>query len=181
MQKLPEGKGLAAQFPGDKGIARHAAVILTEDFESGDIASLKMKWSDISNKAGKPLALESKEGRRALKITATLGENNGGHLFTLLPRATETLFARFYVRFEPDADYPEICSSPCGEEAHWCQTSLRRQAIFCAKTCRKTKARVCTKVGVCCIQRVRSAACDQATCRQASFPPCCSKCSKTVC
>ena len=107
MQKLPEGKGLAAQFPGDKGIARHAAVILTEDFESGDIASLKTKWSDISNKAGKALMLETDKatGRRVLKITATLGENNGGHLFTLLPRATETLFARFYVRFEPDADY----------------------------------------------------------------------------
>ena len=104
---LPEGVGLAAAFPGDRGIARHAAVLLAEDFESGELASLSKKWSDISNKAGKPLALETdpSTGKRVLKITATLGQDNGGHLFTLLPRAAETLFARFYVRFEPDADY----------------------------------------------------------------------------
>lgn len=78
--------------------------LLTEDF-SGTLAELSRRWSDISNKGGKPLALETKEGRRALKITATLGQDNGGHLFALLPRAVETLYARFYVYFEPDADY----------------------------------------------------------------------------
>lgn len=105
MKPLPEGPGLAATFPNDQGIDQHPAVILTENFERGTIATLSQTWSDISNKAGKPLALETIDGRRALKITATLGENNGGHLFALLPKASETLFARFYVRFEPDADY----------------------------------------------------------------------------
>jgi hypothetical protein len=105
MRKLQEGRGLAATFPGDRGIAKHPAVLLAEDFDVAEITALTRKWSDISNKADKPLALENMEGRRTLKITATPGENNGGHLFALLPRASETLFARFYVRFEPDADY----------------------------------------------------------------------------
>ncbi|MBB6050939.1 hypothetical protein [Armatimonas rosea] len=104
---LPEGPGLAAAFPGDRGIARHPSVVLAEDFENATLASLGKTWSDISNKGGKPLVLETDPGtrRRVLKITATLGQDSGGHLFTLLPQAAETLFARFYVRFEPDADY----------------------------------------------------------------------------
>lgn len=105
MSVLTDSKGLAAAFPGDRGIAKHPSVLLAESFDAPELALLASKWSDISNKAGKPLALETLGGRRALKITATLGENNGGHLFALLPHSSETLYARFYVRFEPDADY----------------------------------------------------------------------------
>src|SRR5262249_37029025 len=44
-------------------------------------------------------------GKRSLLLTATLGENTGGHLYHRLDRGVETLFARFYVRFAPDAAY----------------------------------------------------------------------------
>lgn len=107
---LSEGFGLSAKFPGDKNIARHDAVILNEDFETGGLSDLRGKWTDISNKASKALAFDTlspaeSAGRRSIKMTATLDENHGGHLFALLPRASDVLFARFYVRFEPDAGY----------------------------------------------------------------------------
>lgn len=110
MKKPPEGAGFAARYPGDKGIERHPSVLLVEGFETGAINDLGRAWSDVSNKAGKVLAFDTptpgdSAGKRSLKITATLGENNGGHVFALLPRPSDVLFARFYVRFEPDADY----------------------------------------------------------------------------
>jgi len=42
---------------------------------------------------------------RSIQMTATLGENTGGHLYKLLSRGVETAFARFYVKFTPDASY----------------------------------------------------------------------------
>jgi hypothetical protein len=38
-------------------------------------------------------------------MTATLGSNNGGHLYSRLSRPVDEVYARFYVRFESDAPY----------------------------------------------------------------------------
>jgi hypothetical protein len=109
-QKLPEGYGLAAKYPRDAGIARDPSVLLAEDFESGSLADLGKRWSDVSNKGGKVLAFSSDAppgsgGKRSLQVTATPGEDTGGHLYARLPRGVETAFARFYVKFAPDAGY----------------------------------------------------------------------------
>jgi len=108
--QMPEGPGLAASYPGEVGIERDPHVLFAEDFEKGTIADLVKRWSEVSNKAGNVLAFSSdvppeSAGKRSLQITATLGENTGGHLYKLLPRGVEKAFARFYVKFEPDADY----------------------------------------------------------------------------
>jgi len=107
---LPEGAGLSALYPGDKGIAKDPAVLLAEDFEEGTIADLQKKWTEVSNKDGNPLAFsdlrpEASRGKRSLEITATLGHDTGGHLFAPLAKGVDTAFARFYVRFDKDADY----------------------------------------------------------------------------
>lgn len=107
---LPEGTGLAARYPGDQGIAKDPSVLLAEDFETGTIADLAKRWTEVSNKDGKPLAFsdqkpEASRGKRSLEITATLGHDTGGHLFAPLPKGVDTAFARFYVRFEEDAGY----------------------------------------------------------------------------
>jgi len=107
---LPEGRGLAAKYAGDRGIEKDPNVLFAEDFEQGDVAALAMRWSDVSNKDGKVLAFSSdvppsSPGRRSLQMTATLGENTGGHLYKRLPREVETVFARFYVKFPPDVGY----------------------------------------------------------------------------
>jgi hypothetical protein len=105
---LPEGAGLAAKYPRDRGLARDAAVLLAEDFESGELSDLEKRWTEVSNKDGKVLAFDADQpatsgGRRALRIASTLGENTGGHLYTPLKRGLERAFARFYVKFAADA------------------------------------------------------------------------------
>lgn len=107
---LPEGPGLSAKYEHDRGIEKDPAVLLFEDFESGDIADLAKRWQDVSNKADKVLAWSSDQprasgGKRSLQMTSTLGENTGGHLYGRLPREVDTVFARFYVKFPSDAKY----------------------------------------------------------------------------
>jgi len=107
---LPEGPGLSGKYPQDQGVGKDSAVLLFEDFEAGDIADVVKRWSEVSNKDGKVLALAADQpassgGKRSLQMTSTLSENTGGHLYKRLPREVETVFARFYVKFADDAQY----------------------------------------------------------------------------
>lgn len=107
---LPEGEGLAAKYPGDQGIQRDPDVVFAEDFEGGTLEEVAKRWGNISNKEGKVMAFSSdvppgSGGQRSLQMTATLGENTGGHLYTRFPQGLEVAFARFYVKFPPDAGY----------------------------------------------------------------------------
>ncbi len=108
--RLPEGPGLAAKYPGDRGIARDPDVLFAEDFAAGSIEDLSRRWSDVNKKESKVLAFSAdvppgSASKRSLQMTATLCENTGGHLYKRLPRGVDTVFARFYVKFAPDADY----------------------------------------------------------------------------
>ena len=104
---LPRGQGLAAAFAGDEAIDRHTSVIFADNFESRALAE---GWDEARNDDGKVLALTAPAGgneylgRRALQVTATLGENTGGGL-TKWFQSSETLFIRFYTRFDDDCDY----------------------------------------------------------------------------
>jgi hypothetical protein len=107
---LPEGYGLAAKHPGDAGIAKDPAVLFADDFEAKSLAQIEKHWGgEASNKDGKVISL-SKEvppgspGKQSLEMTATLGENSGGHLYTVFP-GVEKAFVRFYVKFAPDVAY----------------------------------------------------------------------------
>jgi len=103
---LPSGAGFAATFPGDAGLKTSADVIFADDFESGDLGA---GWDEIGNKKGKVLALASpgadpRFGQRCLRVEAHLGEDNGGGL-TKWFESADTLFIRFYTRFDPNCDY----------------------------------------------------------------------------
>jgi len=107
---LPEGPGLAAKYPRDRGIERDPDVLLTENFEKGEIADLGKRWSEVSNKEGRPLAFSddaptATRGKRSIRMTATLGKDHGGHLFGLLDRGVDEAYARFLVKFPKDAGY----------------------------------------------------------------------------
>jgi len=109
-QPLPSGQGLAAKYPGDRGIGEDPAVLLAEDFEAGDVAELGLRWSSVSNKNGRVIALLSEappgsSSGRCIEMTATVGENEGGHLYQQLARGVDQAFARFYVQFPEDAGY----------------------------------------------------------------------------
>jgi hypothetical protein len=107
---LPEGAGLASQYPGDVGLAQDPRVLLAEDFETGSVEDLAKRWEEVGNKDGKVLAFSDdvppdSAGRRSLQMTATLGENSGGHLYRRLPRGVDRAFLRFYTKFAPDVAY----------------------------------------------------------------------------
>jgi hypothetical protein len=110
LEPLPEGPGLSGGFPGDRGIAEHPSVVFAEDFELDSLADLRPRWNEIQNPEAKVLRLvedapAGSGGRLSLEVTATLGENTGGHLFKRLDPALEKVFARFYVKFAEDAPY----------------------------------------------------------------------------
>ena len=105
--ELPSGDGLAADFQGDVGIGEHPDVIFADNFEKGD---LEEHWDSVRNKDGEVLSLTAPSekvgllGDRALKVTATLGKNTGGGP-TQWFESAETLFIRFYTKFDETCDY----------------------------------------------------------------------------
>jgi hypothetical protein len=105
--RLPSGEGLAAAFVADAGIAKHAAVIFADDFESGELLP---RWDSARDEAGDvlswtdPGATGGRLGKRALRVTATLGENTGGGP-TKWFQPVDSVFVRFYCRFDSGCDY----------------------------------------------------------------------------
>ena len=98
---LPEGAGLAAQYPGDEGLERDARVLFLDDFESGTISGLGDRWGNAVQPENlsfsKDIAPNS-PGNRSLQIVKT------GHLFTHT-RGVDRMHARFYVKFHPKTGY----------------------------------------------------------------------------
>ncbi|MGC8829714.1 MAG: hypothetical protein ACP5MG_00345 [Verrucomicrobiia bacterium] len=108
LSELPSGFGLSAKYPGDKNLQSDPSVLLYEDFENGGVEELNKRWESISNKDGKVLTIindspEGSEGKQSLRMTATLNQNTGGHLYKRLPREVEQVYARFYVKFSDPA------------------------------------------------------------------------------
>jgi len=103
--ELPSGEGLAGSVETDARISAHPSVIFAEDFESSDF---RTHWDEARDKANKVLSVvEPKHpalGKRCLKVTAVLGENTGGGL-TKWFESSETLYIRFYTKFDSTADY----------------------------------------------------------------------------
>jgi hypothetical protein len=107
---LPQGYGLSAKYPGDKGLARDPSVLFAEDFEQGDLRDLSHRWEEMKDPHGRVMALApggptASRGTTSLRMEATLGENDGGHLYRRLPREVDQLFLRFYVKFPKEAEY----------------------------------------------------------------------------
>ena len=119
--RLPSGKGLAAAFRGDRGLGSHPAVIFADSFEEDDYQS---RWDSCRDKDGKVLSLvdESKSnpvvGHKSLRVEATLGQNTGGGV-TKWFESSETLFIRFYVKFDPACDYVHhFCTLRANKSLH---------------------------------------------------------------
>lgn len=105
-KKLPEGSGLAANFPGDSGINQDAQVLFADDFETGNIGAT---WDETVNKNGKVLSLsppnsETLLGRRCLRVEAHLSQDTGGGL-TKWFEPSDRVFVRFYTKFDEKCDY----------------------------------------------------------------------------
>jgi len=109
-EPVKKAAGIAAEYSGDAGIERDPRVLFAENFETGSIEEIGKRWGQISNKDNKVMAFSAdvplaSAGKRSLQMTALLGDNTGGHLYTRLPGGVEKVFARFYVKFAADAPY----------------------------------------------------------------------------
>lgn len=96
-QDAPPGErpaGLAAKYPGDRGLREDPAVLLFEDFDSVALPSIIARWDEVSNASGAVLALSddvpapaSGTDRHSLQVTAHPGRDTGGHLYRRLPHS----------------------------------------------------------------------------------------------
>ncbi len=115
-----ETAGIAHRYPGDQGIERAAGVVFVENFGDGTLDALRARWSDINNRGGKVLAFDGdapagSSVRRSLRMTATRGANEGGHLYRTFEPGYDRLFLRFYVKFAGDAGFNHHFVSLGGE------------------------------------------------------------------
>jgi hypothetical protein len=99
--KLPEGPGLTTKYAGDRGIEKDPAVLFADDFESGDLK----KWDD---KSGTIAISEDGPGggKRCVVAPMEKGKNTGGEAKKWFMPGAERVFARVYVRFSEDYQYP---------------------------------------------------------------------------
>ena len=109
----PQGdNGIAARYPGDRGIGKDPDVVFAEDFEQGSLQALFDSWEDVKARETLSFSAEAppgSAGRQSLLITHRGGEGTGGHLYRRLLPGYEKLYCRMYVRFDP----------VCGEIHHF--------------------------------------------------------------
>lgn len=104
--ELPGGLGLAAAFPANVGLKTNADVIFADNFESGNLGE---GWDETGNKGGQVLQFATPDpgiglGKRCLRVEAHLGKDMGGGL-TKWFQSADTVFIRFYTRFDAGCDY----------------------------------------------------------------------------
>jgi len=111
---LPEGnQGIAARYPGDRGIEADPAVLFHDDFESDN---LRRKWDNTFQKADIRIAEEPENvhgGKRALEFTVPKQQvelSNG--VVKELASGQDAVFLRYYSKFEKGFD--QIASSHNG-------------------------------------------------------------------
>ena len=102
---LPEGdQGLAAKYPGDAGIEKDPQVVCVEMFD-GMLDQIAKRWENVKEREGLSVVADAPAGsasKTALLVTHTGGQGTGGALYRRLQPGFAQLFARFYVKFDPE-------------------------------------------------------------------------------
>lgn len=92
----------AAYSPAALPDASSHHVVFREGFESSSLAAVFESWDDVKNGEGMSLSTDvpaNSTGKQSLMMTYVPGKNTGGHLYKLLPRGYDSLYARYYVKF----------------------------------------------------------------------------------
>lgn len=117
-------KGIAKQFPGDKGIENHKSVIFTENFETETLDEISKDWSACQGIDDQRLSLDRIQGpsgtpgSQSIKMTIfrDRGESgSGSSLRKVFDKGYEQLFFRFYVKFAEDYGFNHHFTSMRGE------------------------------------------------------------------
>jgi hypothetical protein len=97
------GAGIAARYPGDRGIERDPAVLFASGFENG-FEGWTHHNPKVSTIVNDPALAHG--GRAVLQTTATRGQNSGGDVTYTLPRGVDRLYLRFYTKFHEETCMP---------------------------------------------------------------------------
>ncbi len=109
-QIVPAGNnselGLAAKYPGDKGIEKNPAVIFATGFEPEKTLSgfTMLRAPQTITINTKPKFVHS--GQNSTQVTATRGKDSGGALIYRWEKGVDQLYFRFYCRFHEDTCHP---------------------------------------------------------------------------
>jgi hypothetical protein len=106
-QELPDGnRGIAANYPGDRGIGDDPLVLFADDFESHKIkASLSRVWTTYYNKTR--LAQENENaflGNQSLEFSVPEDRGMASQSGELLKKECDTVFLRYYSKFDTTYD-----------------------------------------------------------------------------
>lgn len=103
--RLPEGNaGIAARYPGDRGIEKDPAVVFSELFDAGSLAEVLKRWESVENREILSLSADvpKESGGKSLLVAHVGGKGTGAHLYRRLRPGHEKLHVRFYVKFDRD-------------------------------------------------------------------------------
>jgi len=104
--QLPEGDdGIAAQHPGDVGIEDNPSVLFVERFDQDTLEETALRWETVSRSEDMSFSDDVPEGSgdpQSLLMTHVGGQGTGGQFYRRLPPGHDQVFARFYVKFDPD-------------------------------------------------------------------------------
>ncbi len=92
-----EGQGLATEYPGDKGIGAHSAVIFATGFESARDGGMKRRRKGVEILKSPSIA---RTGEACAKITATRGDDTGGDLVYSWKKGVDRCYLRFYCKID---------------------------------------------------------------------------------
>jgi hypothetical protein len=102
---LPQGDGgIAARYPGDRGIEGDPEVLFHDDFESGDLSKWDNFWQKVDTRITEEPA-NVHRGKRALEFTVPKREtelSNGA--MKELKDGQDVVFLRYYSKFDPGFD-----------------------------------------------------------------------------
>jgi hypothetical protein len=99
--------GIAREFIGDAGIAKHPQVIFAENFEVEAIPVLQERWEMVRNPEVMSLSAEvppGSSGQKSLLISQLAERGTGADLFRQLGTGYDRLYTRMYVRFAEDCE-----------------------------------------------------------------------------
>jgi hypothetical protein len=97
----PAAPGLAARYPGDKGLDSDPAVVFVESFEEGSVSAVTARYEDFKNAAGMSLVPDipaKSSGKASLKLNAG-GGTDATDLYKKLATGYDELYLRYYVKY----------------------------------------------------------------------------------
>ena len=104
--KAPAG-GIAARYPGDRGIEHDPGVIFSENFEQPTLDAIAKRWDTVRDSEIMSLSDNvplGSSGRQSLLMSQLAEKGTGGDLYRVLGNGYDKLYTRMYVRFADDCE-----------------------------------------------------------------------------